>query len=107
MNITNLSIANLGHRAPSWQCRRGDASPPGEDTLPPGEDASPLDYVALLAVILKRKSTLHYAQRPIDAGGVGGVWDWTSKGPSARTRSLRDRRVEAWGDSPFLSSAPT
>ena len=29
MNITSLSIASLGHRAPSWQCRRGDASPPG------------------------------------------------------------------------------
>ena len=24
MNITNSSIASLGHRAPSWQCRRGD-----------------------------------------------------------------------------------
>ena len=29
MNITNSSIASLGHRTPSWQCRRGDASPPG------------------------------------------------------------------------------
>ena len=35
MNITNSSIASLGHRAPSWQCRRGDASPPGEDAPPP------------------------------------------------------------------------
>ena len=24
MNIHTSSIANLGHRAPSWQCRRGD-----------------------------------------------------------------------------------
>ena len=30
MNINTSSIANLGHRTPSWQCRRGDASPPGE-----------------------------------------------------------------------------
>nr|DAJ47370.1 MAG TPA: hypothetical protein [Caudoviricetes sp.] len=28
MNINTLSIANLGHRTPNWQCRRGDASPP-------------------------------------------------------------------------------
>ena len=34
MNITNSSIASLGHRAPSWQCRRGDASPPGEGAPP-------------------------------------------------------------------------
>ena len=27
------SIANLGYRTPSWQCRRGDASPPGEDAF--------------------------------------------------------------------------
>ena len=33
MNINTSSIANLGHRAPSWQCRRGDASHTGEDTL--------------------------------------------------------------------------
>ncbi len=29
MNTKNTSIANLGYRTPSWQCRRGDASPPG------------------------------------------------------------------------------
>ena len=29
VNINTSSIANLGHRTPSWQCRRGDASPPG------------------------------------------------------------------------------
>ncbi len=34
MNITNSSIASLGHRTPSWQCRRGDASPPGEGAPP-------------------------------------------------------------------------
>ena len=33
------SIANLVYRTPSWQCRRGDASPPGELASPPGEDA--------------------------------------------------------------------
>ena len=33
ISITNRSIANLGYRPPSWQCRRGDASPPGEDAL--------------------------------------------------------------------------
>ena len=27
------------HRALSSKCRRGDASPPGEDAIPPGEDA--------------------------------------------------------------------
>ena len=27
------------HRALSSKCRRGDASPPGEDVMPPGEDA--------------------------------------------------------------------
>ena len=27
------SIANLGYRTPSWQCRRGDTSPPGEDAF--------------------------------------------------------------------------
>ena len=28
MNTTNKSIANLGYRTPSWQCRRVPASPP-------------------------------------------------------------------------------
>ena len=27
-------IVKLGHRPPTWQCRRGDASPPGEDASP-------------------------------------------------------------------------
>ena len=39
MNINTSSIANLGYRTPSWQCRRGDASPPGELASPPDEDA--------------------------------------------------------------------
>ena len=54
-----VGIANLGLEAPNWQylkygylciclsrhralsskCRRGDASPPGEDAMPPSEDA--------------------------------------------------------------------
>ena len=29
------------HRALTSKCRRGDASPPGEDAVPPGEDALP------------------------------------------------------------------
>ena len=33
-NTIHFLIAKLGHRAPSWQCRRGDASPPGEDASP-------------------------------------------------------------------------
>ena len=28
-------IAKLGHRAPTWQFRRGDASPPSENASPP------------------------------------------------------------------------
>ena len=35
ISITNRSIANLGYRPPSWQCRREDASPPSEDASPP------------------------------------------------------------------------
>ena len=27
-------IVKLGHRPPTWQCRRGDASPPSEDASP-------------------------------------------------------------------------
>ena len=34
------SIANLGYRTPSWQCRRGDASPPGEDAPAGNENES-------------------------------------------------------------------
>ena len=33
-NTIHFLIAKLGHRPPTWQCRRGDASPPGEDTPP-------------------------------------------------------------------------
>ena len=43
MNINISSIANLGHRAPSWQCRRGDASPPGED--PPPNKTAKLQFM--------------------------------------------------------------
>ncbi len=32
-------ICLSGHRALPSKCRRGDASPPGEDVMPPGEDA--------------------------------------------------------------------
>ena len=34
-NTIHSLIAKLGYRPPTWQCRRGDASPPGEDTPPP------------------------------------------------------------------------
>ena len=44
MNINTSSIANLGHRTPSWQCRRGDASPPGQD--PPPNQADKLQFIA-------------------------------------------------------------
>ena len=33
-NTIHFLIAKLGHRTPTWQCRRGDASPPGEDASP-------------------------------------------------------------------------
>ena len=36
------------HRALTSKCRRGDASPPGEDALPAGEDASTTGEDALL-----------------------------------------------------------
>ena len=29
-----FSYCQVGHRPPTWQCRRGDASPPGEDASP-------------------------------------------------------------------------
>ena len=38
-NTIHFLIAKLGHRTPTWQCRRGDASPPSEDA-PLSEDAS-------------------------------------------------------------------
>ena len=40
-----VGIAKLGFDAPTWQCRRGDASPPGEDAIPPGEDAPTLQKI--------------------------------------------------------------
>ena len=33
-NTIHFLIAKLGHRTPTWQCRRGDASPPSEDASP-------------------------------------------------------------------------
>ena len=33
-NTIHFLIAKLGHRPPTWQCRRGDASPPGEGAPP-------------------------------------------------------------------------
>ena len=33
-NTIHFLIAKLGHRPPTWQCRRGDASPPSEDASP-------------------------------------------------------------------------
>ena len=33
-NTIHFLIAKLGHRTPTWQYRRGDASPPGEDASP-------------------------------------------------------------------------
>ena len=33
-NTIHFLIAKLGSRTPTWQCRRGDASPPGEDVSP-------------------------------------------------------------------------
>ena len=37
-NTIHFLIAKLGDRTPTWQYRRGDASPPGEDTIPPSSD---------------------------------------------------------------------
>ena len=34
VNTIHFLIAKLGHRPPTWQCRREDASPPSEDTSP-------------------------------------------------------------------------
>ena len=33
-NTIHFLIAKLGYRPPTWQCRRGDASPPSEDASP-------------------------------------------------------------------------
>ena len=55
-NTIHFLIAELGHRPPTWQCRREDASPPSEDTSPSG-DASP----AYLYIYAWNKRTYIYA----------------------------------------------
>ena len=55
------------HRALTSKCRRGDASPPGEDAVPPGEDALPahLYYIYYLENLIVF-SALHTPFKEID-----------------------------------------
>ena len=58
-NTIHFLIAKLGHRTPTWQCRRGDASPPSEDaspqvrTRPPPQVRTPLQrtYIYTCGII--------------------------------------------------------
>ena len=56
-NFNLSSIASLGHRTPSWQCRRGDASPPGQLAFKIGSTRYVLfDNLHCLGAVRERKS---------------------------------------------------
>ena len=48
-NTIHFLIAKLGHRPPTWQCRRGDASPPSEDASPQVRTLPQRTYIYIYA----------------------------------------------------------
>ena len=48
-NTIHFLIAKLGYRPPTWQCRRGDASPPSEDASPQVRTLPQRTYIYIYA----------------------------------------------------------